>query len=104
MSDQIVIPEFNFNELSAPTNDSMEGLNFLMPPHNCLGRKRFNSTIHDMKYFSQRERFESGSNISTNISIRSDYEIERQKRREQEVLEKIQKIWVEMAEMKKELI
>lgn len=57
-----------------------------------------------MKYFSQRERFESGSNISTNISIRSDYEIERQKRREQEVLEKIQKIWVEMAEMKKELI
>jgi hypothetical protein len=97
-----VIPEFNFNELSAPRTD-FSGLSFLMAPNNGLGRKRFNSSMHDMKNFSHRERFESGSNISTNISMRSDLEQERQKRREQEVLEKIQKIWSDMSEMKKEL-
>lgn len=53
--------------------------------------------MHDMKNLSKRERFESGSNISTNISFRSDFEMERQKKREQEVLEKIQKIWTDMA-------
>lgn len=40
-----------------------------------------------------RDRFESTSNISTAISNRSDAE----KKRELEVLEKIQKIWTEMA-------
>lgn len=96
MSDQIVIPEFsamNLNDLSA---QKMEGLGSLLPPSMAIGRKRFNSSMLDMKKFSQRDRLESTSNISTNISNRSDFEfdrVERQKKREQEVLQKIQKIW-----------
>jgi hypothetical protein len=74
LSDQIKIPEFNFNELSAPRKDSINGLNFLLPSNNGIGRKRFNSSMHDMKNFSHRERFMSSSNISTNISMRSDFE------------------------------
>ena len=106
LADQIVIPEFSamvFNELSAPKTD---GLGSLLPPSFAIGRKRFNSSMLDIKKNSQRERFESGSNISTNISARSDFEfdrMERQKKREQEVLEKIQKIWTEIAEVKKEI-
>ena len=62
--------------------------------------------MYDLKKLSQRERFESGSNISTNYSNYSDFEfnrIERQKKREQEVLQKIQKIWIEMEDVKREI-
>jgi hypothetical protein len=101
LSDQIVIPEFSamvFNDLSAPR----EYMGSLMPENSPMVRKRFNSSMFDLKKLSQRDRFESGSNISTNFSNRSDFEIERlerQKKREQEVLKKIQKIWSEMADM-----
>ena len=93
------------NDLSAP---KFEGFGSLLPPSaNQVGRKRFNSSMFDLKNMSQRERLDSNSNISTNISYRSDLEqdrAERLKKREQEVLEKIQKIWTEMAEVKRGII
>jgi len=49
LADQIVIPEFSsmvFNELSAPKTD---GLGSLLPPSFAIGRKRFNSSMLDIK-------------------------------------------------------
>lgn len=106
LSDQIVIPEFSAMHLNDLSAQKMEGLGSLLPPSMAIGRKRFNSSMLDLKKLSQRERFESGSNISTNISNRSDFEfdrIERQKKREQEVLQKIQKIWTQMEDVKREI-
>ena len=53
LSDQIVIPEFSamaLNDLSAP---KFEGLGSLLPPSaNSIGRKRFNSSMLDLKKMS----------------------------------------------------
>lgn len=51
LADQIVIPEFSvmgFNDLSAP---KIDGLGSLLPPSVAIGRKRFNSSMLDMKKF-----------------------------------------------------
>jgi hypothetical protein len=75
-----VIPEFSaqvFNDLSAP---KLGASGLLEPFANGMGRKRFNSSMLDFKKMSQRDRFESASNISTNISNRSDFEFERMER------------------------
>ena len=106
LSDQIVIPEFSAMALNGLSAQNVQGLDSLLPPSMAIGRRRFNSSMLDMKKLSQRERFESGSNISTNYSNYSDFEfnrIERQKKREQEVLQKIQKIWTEMEDVKREI-
>ena len=104
LSDQVPqIPDFVFSAPKNGSNESLRGLNSLMPADtNHLGRKRFNSSMHDMKVSAPRDRFDSSSNVSTNFSLRSDAE-ERQKKREQEVIEKIQKIWSDMALMSIEI-
>jgi hypothetical protein len=82
LSDQIVIPEFSsmvFKDMCAPKTDQ-SSFGVFMPFSNGLGRKRFNSSMLDLKKMSQRERFESASNISTNISNRSDFEFDRLER------------------------
>jgi len=58
------------------------GINPLMPPTNNFGRKRFNSSMHDMNLNKSNriaDQYDGwSSNLSTNNSYISEYENQKQ--------------------------
>ena len=109
MQESLGAPPITRTSGGFPSLEQM-GINALMPPTNNFGRKRFNSSMHDMNQNKSHgivDQYDCwSSNLSTNNSYISEYENQRQanmKKREQQVLDRLQKIWADMALMKQEI-
>lgn len=89
MQESLGAPPIAHTSGDFPSLEQM-GINPLMPPTNNFGRKRFNSSMHDMNQDKQNRfayQYDGwSSNLSTNNSYISDYENQKQaniKKREQ---------------------